>query len=70
MKNLLKLSLFALALGFFASCGDSDKPAESTPATETPAATPAPAPAAPAANNDSAAKANTPAPAADTTKKP
>ena len=68
MKNLVKLSIFAIALGFFASCGDSnEKPAETTPAaTETPAATPAPA-AAP--TNDSAAKAATPAPAADSTKK-
>lgn len=44
MKNLVKLSLFALALGFFASCGEKEEaPATETPAaTEAPAATPAP----------------------------
>ena len=40
MKNLVKLSIFALALGFFASCGDTapkdgttvDAPADTTTA--------------------------------------
>jgi len=53
MKNLVKVSIFALALGFFASCKDSEAPANET----TPATTAAPieaTPAAPATGGDSA----------------
>ncbi len=64
MKSVLKVSLFAIALGFFASCSESEAPATETPApTEAAApaeATPAPAEAAAPATTDSAA---TPAPA-------
>ena len=35
MKNLVKLSIFALALGFFASCGDT-APKEETTVEATP----------------------------------
>jgi hypothetical protein len=64
MKNLVKLSIFAIALGFFASCSDSkETPAAETPAVETPAPTPAPA------ADTMAPAATTEAPAADTTKK-
>jgi len=53
MKNLVKVSIFALALGFFASCSESEAPATET----TPETTAAPAPettAAPATGGDSA----------------
>jgi hypothetical protein len=65
MKNLVKLSIFAIALGFFASCSDAkeETPAAETPAVETPAPTPAPA------ADTMAPAATTEAPAADTTKK-
>jgi hypothetical protein len=75
MKNLVKISLFALALGFFASCGEKTESTESTTpaATETPAPaateTPAPEATAPAAtDSNAAATAPAAAPAADTTK--
>jgi PBP1b-binding outer membrane lipoprotein LpoB len=53
MKNLVKVSIFALALGFFASCSESEAPAPET----TPETTAAPAPettAAPAPGGDTA----------------
>jgi hypothetical protein len=53
MKNLVKVSIFALALGFFASCGGSETPVNET----TPETTAAPATettAAPATGGDSA----------------
>ncbi|HNB81458.1 MAG TPA: hypothetical protein PLP34_01550 [Chitinophagaceae bacterium] len=66
MKNLVKLSIFAIALGFFASCGETkeETPAAEAPATE--ATTPAPAETAAAPAADTTAPAA--APAADTTK--
>jgi hypothetical protein len=65
MKNLVKVSIFALALGFFASCKESEAPANET----TPATTAAPieaTPAAPATGGDS----TTAAPAPETTAAP
>ena len=73
MKNLVKISIFALALGFFASCGDSTT--TTTEATPAPATEAAPAPtteAAPATTTDSTTTTTTTtevAPAADTTNK-
>jgi len=58
MTNFVKVSIFALALGVFASCGESTE----TPATEA-AATPAIDSAAATTATDSAAA----TPAADTT---
>jgi hypothetical protein len=78
MKNTLKVSLFAIALGLFASCGDQATTTDSTttPAANTEAnatlATPAEgttaAPAGDSTANTAAAPTNTAAPA-DTTKK-
>ncbi len=68
MKNLVKLSIFAIALGFFASCSDA---ATEAPAAETPATTETAAPAATEtpATDSTAPAATTEAPAADSTAK-
>jgi hypothetical protein len=73
MKNLVKVSIFALALGFFASCSESEAPAtETTPATTEAAApveaTPATTDSATAATATEAT-ATEAAPAADTAAK-
>jgi hypothetical protein len=79
MTNFVKVSIFALALGVFASCGESTETpaaeAAATPATDSAAATPATdsAAATPAADTTAAtpaAEAAQPAatPAADSTK--
>ena len=64
MTNFVKVSIFALALGVFASCGESTETpaaeAAATPATDSAAATPA-------ADTTAAQPAATPA--ADSTKK-
>ena len=61
MKNLVKVSIFALALGFFASCAESTE----TPAAETtPAATEATAAPVEATPADTTAMAATEATAA------
>jgi hypothetical protein len=63
MKNLVKVSIFALALGFFASCKESEAPANET----TPATTAAPVEATPAATDSTATATTTDAAPATTT---